>query len=210
MWYDGVPQHMCRGVRQTRTPHPTFSSTTRPRAHPDQAWGGSLGRVKPLFLVEKVSGVFRDCCSVGLVLKAASARAVIGTPMEPSHLWKTCCVTPHGHPNQPMGLVPQQSFCFLPGSCQDVGLNGDVYCSQGQRWTPWGLWCWDIPTLWVEYKELIKFNPSEAEIMGWISSGVNQHVSAGVNGTNPACPSTGSGLVPAIVHSHKHCWVPWN
>lgn len=41
--------------------------------------------------------------------------------------------------------------------------------------------------------------------MGQISAGVNQHGSAGVNGTNPACASTDSGLVPAIVHSHKHC-----
>lgn len=62
-----------------------------------------------------------------------------------------------------------------------------------------------ISPRWVKHKELIKFNPSEAEIMGQISAGVNQHGSAGVNGTNPACASTGSGLVPAIVHSHKHC-----
>lgn len=154
--------------------------------------------------------VFRSCCPVGLLLKAASVRAGIVTPMELSHLQKTCCVTPHGPPNQSVGLVPQHSFCFLPGSCHEVGLNGDIYCSRGQGWTPSGLWCWDIPTLWVKHRELIKLNPSEAEITGRISAGVNQCGSAGVNGPNPACASTGSGLVPAIVHSHKHCWVPWN
>lgn len=58
---------------------------------------------------------------------------------------------------------------------------------------------------WVEHKAVIKFNPSEAEIMGQISAGVNQHGSAGVNGTSLARASTGSGLVPVIVRSHKHC-----
>lgn len=81
---------------------------------------------------------------------------------------------------------------------------GDVYYGRGERWVPSGLRCWDIPARWVKHKELIKFNPSEAEIRGQISAGVNQHGSAGVNGTNLARASTGSGLVPVIVHSHKH------
>lgn len=59
--------------------------------------------------------------------------------------------------------------------------------------------------LWVEHKAVIKFKPSEAETMGQISAAVNQHGSAGDNGTNLACASTGSGLVPVIVRSHKHC-----
>jgi len=31
-----------------------------------------------------------------------------------------------------------------------------------------------MPTLWVKHKEVIKLNPSEAEITGQISAGVNQ------------------------------------
>lgn len=91
---------MCCGVRQTRTPHLPFlqhhqtKSTSRP----------SMRRIPQ-------KGQTPFPCPVGLLLKAASVRAGIGTPMEPSH---GALPPPKNLLCDPSRLSPPISGCGAP------------------------------------------------------------------------------------------------
>lgn len=90
-----MEQHnTCAVVSGTQGPHTHLSPAPPDQGHiQTKHEEDPLEESNPSSLWRKSQElVFRGCCPVGLVLKAASVRAGIGIPMEPSHLKKTCCV----------------------------------------------------------------------------------------------------------------------
>lgn len=119
---------MCAMLEGGQAPPCSPSPSSPDQGHPKgisrpNTRGDPLEGSNPSFLHGRA--FYFGVCPVGLVPKASPTGVGTWEPLRtPPRLRKCWCVTPHGQTKRSMGLVPQHNFCFLPGGCREIGLNG--------------------------------------------------------------------------------------